>query len=277
MSEIDLPPLPLADWRETRDTLHAYSQLLGKIRRALTPPQRHWWHASLRVAPEGLTTTAMPIPGTEDACEVILNLRRHCVTVSRGAYARDIPLSGHSVQRLRDEVLDALNKRGVQPDIDMEAFADATPRIYDPSAAERYLRVITVLDRLWKQFKAELPGDTSPVQIWPHHFDLSLVWFTGNKVPGVDPEDEEYADEQMAFGFSTGDEGIPDAYVYITAYPWPDALAQAQLPQPARWHLASWKGGLIFYNELAGRPGAADRLLTIFRAAQQTFAALRNT
>lgn len=261
-------PLPLAEWRETRDTLHAYTRLLSKIRRGLAPPRKHVWHGSLRVTDTGLTTTQMPIADAYETCEVALDIHRHAVIVRRGDHPRAIPLSGHSIYRLKEEVLEALNKRGVQPQIDHSQFADDTPLLYDGLAAERFLRVLQGVAGVFQDFERELPWETSPLNFWSGHFDLSLVWFSGRKVPDVDPEDAEYADEQMAFGFSTGDEGIPDPYIYITAYPWPDALPDAELPRPARWHLADWKGGLIFYNELAEREDARQRLWQVLRAAQ---------
>ena len=66
-SPLIFPAMPLAEWQPTRDTLQLYSKVLGKIRRALTPPQRHWWHISLRAAPNGLTTTAIPMPDADEA------------------------------------------------------------------------------------------------------------------------------------------------------------------------------------------------------------------
>jgi hypothetical protein len=88
MSQFVFPPLSLADWRPSRDTLQNYAKVLGKIRRALTPPQKHWWHISLRVVPTGLTTTAIPIPDADEATfEIILSLQpapEVTITTSRG-------------------------------------------------------------------------------------------------------------------------------------------------------------------------------------------------
>ena len=68
------------------------------------------------------------------------------------------------------------------------------------------------------------------LRCWPHHFDLAVVWFSGRKVPGQDPNDPEYSNEQMNFGFSTGDSGTPEPYFYATAYPAPDGWMENDLP-----------------------------------------------
>ena len=258
-----LLPLPLAAWQETRDTLHAYSRILGKVRQSLTPPQAHWWHISLRPGHGGLTTG--PMPG---ACRLTLDLGQHALVAAHGEDHQALPLAGHSVHSLTHAILHALAAWNVHPAIDLGLFADGTPRPYDAGQAQRYGQVLQTLAALWGRFQAELPGQTSPVQLWPHHFDLSLVWFSGRNAPGVDPADVENAQEQMAFGFSTGDEGIPDAYIYATAYPFPDGLTAAPLPAPARWHTQGWQGALVHYNELVAHSDAADRLLDILRAAQ---------
>ncbi len=273
MNYSTLLPLPLARWQKTRDTLHAYSRILGKIRQALSPPQEHWWHASLLPSDGGLSTGPMPVSGrnddSRDSCSLTLDLNQHAVTIAGQESSQTISLASHSIHSLTNAILQALNKRGIQPAIDRSLFTDETPRSYNPDHAQQYNQVLQTLAGIWRGFQTELSGKTSPVQLWPHHFDLSLVWFSGRNVPGVDPNDVENAQEQMAFGFSTGDEDISDPYIYITAYPFPDGLTAAVLPEPARWHTSGWQGALIPYNELAQRSDAPDRLLKILRAAQR--------
>jgi hypothetical protein len=117
---------------------------------------------------------------------------------------------------------------------------------------------------------SELPGETSPVQFWPHNFDLAVMWLTGRKVPGMDPEDEERSDQQMAFGLSTGDTGTPDAYLYVTAYPWPADLVEKTLPEGAEWHTEGWKGALLPYASLASSEDQEARLLDFYRTVYRT-------
>ncbi|MBE7469682.1 MAG: hypothetical protein DPW09_31635 [Anaerolineae bacterium] len=277
MSQSNFPALTLADWQPTRDTLQTYSKVLGKIRRALTPPQKHWWHISLRMVPTGLTTTPIPISDADDDAtfEMILDLQQAqlLITTNRGENWQT-PLTGQSAQEFCDTVLAALAKLGVAVEIDRSLFADETPLSLDPAAAQKCGQALAAIDGVFKQFKAELPGETSPVQLWPHHFDLAVLWFSGRKVPGIDPADEENADEQMNFGFSTGDEGMPAPYFYATAYPWPADITAAPLPAGATWHTQSWKGGLLMYESLVGVEEPEQKLLAFLRAVQQAGSAL---
>jgi|SRR5581483_1228782 len=102
-----------------------------------------------------------------------------------------------------------------------------------------------------------------------HHFDLALLWFSGRKVPGQDPNDAENADEQMNFGFSVGDEGIPEPYFYITAYPLPKNFVGAPLPHGAYWHTDGWNGAVLLYKALVATDAPDARLLDFWRAAQK--------
>ena len=267
------PPLPLDGWKETRDILHMYARVLGKIRQALTPPQKHWWHISLRAAAAGLTTT--PIPAGNKTFEMLLDFTTHelCLSSSAGDWW-DLSLPGHSTADFYDETLGALQTSDIEVQIDPSPFDDETPRTYDPAAVEAYWQALSQLDVLLKQFKGELRQETSPVQLWPHHFDLSLVWFSGRLVPGTDPNDPEYADEQMAFGFSTGDEGIPAPYFYITAYPWPESLSQMTLPAGATWQEEGWNGALLMYENVVRDDRPRDLLLDFWRTVQAAGAKL---
>lgn len=271
-SSLKFPALPLPAWQPTRDTLQGYSKVLGKIRRALTPPQSHWAHVSLRVAPHGLTTTAMPMPGSEGATFKInldlLQTPQVRMATSLGQSWTQL-LIGQPLSQFCDSVLMALADMGINPEIDRSLFAIDTPGVIEAEAVTTFWQALTSIHTVMQGFKAELPGETGPVQLWSHHFDLALLWFSGRKVPGVDPNNEEYADEQMNFGFSTGDEGMPEPYFYATAYPWPEQIVAAALPAGAEWFTASWKGGLLRYESLLKTADPAEQLLAYLRAVHQ--------
>lgn len=273
MTQTTFPPLPLEEWRDTRDTIHRYSQVLGAVRQTLTPPQKHWWHISLRAAAAGLTTT--PIPADEMSFDMLLDFTGHQLTIStsEGDWW-DMSLQNLSLADFVEEALNALRTLGVAVAIDREPFDGDSRRAYDTIAVEDCWQALSQIDLLLKQFRGELREECSPVQLWPHHFDLSLVWFSGRLVPGVDPADAENADEQMAFGFSTGDEGIPDPYFYTTAYPWPEGLADAPLPAGATWHTEGWKGAVLMYERLLEDEEPKEALLNFWRTVQAAGASL---
>jgi len=268
MTQSVFPPLPLADWRPTRDTLQAYAQLLSHIRRALAPAQKHWWHISLRATAVGLTTT--PIPAGDQIVELVLDFTRHQLTlITSGGQTAVIPLVGQSAAAFCAETLAVLDEWGINPAIDRSKFSAETEGVYAETAVSTYWRALSQIDAVLKEFKAGFRGETSPVQLWPHHFDLAVVWLTGRLVPGQDPDNPDYADEQMNFGFSTGDETIPEPYFYATAYPQPDGFTDAALPDDAYWQTEGWTGAVLPYAALVDAPHPREKLLDFLRAAHE--------
>ena len=275
MAQTVFPLLPADELHPSRDTIHIYSRLLGAVRRALTPPQKHWWHISLRAAAAGVTTT--PIPSNDMTFELLLDFTTHefCISTSEGDWW-DMTLRGQSGRDFAEETLGALRTLGVEVKIDRSQFSDTGRRPYDTTTIEDYWHAASQIDILLKQFKGDLREETSPVQLWPHHFDFSLVWFSGRLVPGQDPADAAHADEQMAFGFSTGDEGTPEPYFYVTAYPWQEALLQCDLPAGATWHTEEWKGALLLYRTLIQSEQPREQLLDFWGTTHQAGARLMN-
>ena len=261
------PDLSLDTWRGTRDTVHGYAKVLGKIRRAMAPPEKHWWHISLRATAAGLTTT--PLPAGDRVVELILSFtdhRLHVVT-NRGEH-KEVLVTGQSSAVFCGSALDALAALGIAAPIDRDSFSDTNPGEYDDSAMTRFWRVLPQIDVALKRLKSEHRRESSPVQIWPHHFDLAVLLLTGRQVPGTDPQDAESADEQMNFGFTTGDSSVPEPYFYATAYPPPDGFTATKLPEGAYWHTHGWTGAALRYEMLRSMRHPADRLLEFYRAAR---------
>lgn len=268
MSPEGFPALALDTWQSTRDTLHGYCKVLGRIRRQLAPPQKHWWHISLRVTENGVSTAAIPAPGRNaEQFEASLDFQAHrlMITTTWGVWW-EMPVAGQPPRVFSKQVLSALETLEVPLEID-QSDLDLLETPYDTPAVEAYGRALLQVNEIFNRFKAELPGETSQVQLWPHHFDLALTWFSGRVVPGVDPLNEELADEQLGFGFSTGDQGVPEPYFYATAYPWPAGITARPLPPGSAWHTSGWNGALYPYAALveSGRDG--EHLLNFLRAA----------
>jgi hypothetical protein len=273
MSDNKFPPLTLVEWQPTLETLQTYAKVIGKVRRALTPRQKHWFHVSLRVGTTGLTTG--PIPAGAATFELLLDFTIHqlVITTSRGERLHK-PLTGQAGAVFCEETLFALASLGFNVEIDRSLFEDTTPGIYDRAAVERYWQALSQIDAIFNEFKGEQRGETGPVQLWPHHIDLALLWFSGRLVPGQDPANEEHADEQMNFGFTPGDEGIAQPYFYITAYPQPDGLSDTPLPADAVWHQAGFSGAVMLYEALVEAANPKEKLLTFMRTVHQAGANL---
>ena len=111
-----------------------------------------------------------------------------------------------------------------------------------------------------EDFRAGIREETSPIQVWPHHFDLSRIWLAGPKIPGQDPANEEYSDKQMNFGFVFGDEGIDEPYFYVTVYPLPDKLPDVELPAGTVWQTEGFSGAVLLYKDLVAASDPAAYL-----------------
>ena len=262
------PALPLDEWRETRDKLQGYAKVVGKIRQALSPPQKHWWHVSLRVDSVGLTTTPMPIH--DRSLTILLDLVHHQtrLTTSQGQ-TQPIPLEGQSVADFCQQVKAALVTLGLDFSFADDVCTETAGGAYDETAVSHCWQALSQIDLIFKQFRHGFRKESSPVQLWPHHFDLALLWFSGRLVPNQDPNDPEYADEQMNFGFVTGDDSIADPYFYATAYPTPPKFAEQPLPDGAYWHTAGWTGAILPYTVLTQATNPSDKLLDFLQTTQQ--------
>ncbi len=184
-----------------------------------------------------------------------------------------MPLAGQSGVGLCHRISASLAAAGIELEPELLAGFDGEQILpYDIEAIGRFRRVINWVDAAFKTFKGELREETSPVQIFGHHLDLAINWFSGRLVPGVDPADEEKADENLNFGFVTGDSSIPDAYFFATAYPEPDkwtdlaflkALTGTPTAGPARYcpMLLWWRSTsrLRCYSTICGRCNLTGR------------------
>ena len=266
---IKLPTLDGQAWSAARDAIHAYSKVLGAIRAAITPRERHWSNVSLRTHARGLTTTVMHTPW--GAVEIRLDLLDgHATLMSSDGRAKRMLLADLPPSRLATYFIARLAGWGITADIDPESFGDATlPKSCLPQMRSLF-NVLLWVDGLLSRFRAEQSNETSVVQLWPHHFDIAMLWFSGRKVLGQDTYDEETADEQMNFGFAFGDSAHPDPYFYITAYPLPDGMADISLPHFATWQQGSWNGIFAAYDAVRGVNNPASAIIDLMRSALAT-------
>jgi hypothetical protein len=244
MSPHHWPPLDPNDWMPTRDTLHQRVRMVGAIAKALAEPHPHWWHAAL--LPDGTDLVTRPLSGPDGEFIVSVDLAGHSVFVEGGGV---VPLD----QPCADFVAGigaALAAVGADVSLDPADFA--SPDVYDGASVERYAAALTLMVPLLEPAIGSRPGETSPTQVWPHHFDLAATWFSGRLVPGVDPTDVENATELVGLGFSTGDGTVAEPYCYAYAYPTPGGLETAVLPGPAAWHSEGFTGGVLRYGAALG-------------------------
>ena len=244
---------------ETRDAMHAHARVLGDCLKAGRSKRKHWWHASLRPSLNGLTTGV--VRATTDF-ELELDFRRaslHARTSNGNAV--DVELDGRSAAEIAVVLGDFLSVNGVANA--GLADADRSELVWPAlsrSHAESMGQVLRSVAAAMETFRAGIREETSPIQLWPHHFDLSMIWLPGEKIAGQDPKDEEYSDKQMNFGFAFGDDGIPEPYFYVTAYPTPDAMAATRLPAGSEWKTDGFNGAVLTYQTLRDTSDASGYL-----------------
>jgi len=248
---------------DTRDALHAYSRLLGAWLKSTRARRKHWWHASLRPSLRGLTTGVV-YSSVDFELELDLIASRLRVGTADEEFAED--LAGQSAADIASFLDDSLRAIGVDPALAPgdEIRSDQRFPGYSAVQAAAVQRALASVSAALEVFRAGIREEASPIQIWPHHFDLSMIWLPGHGVPGEDPADEESADMQMNFGFALGDETFAEPYFYITAYPLPAALPGLELPPGTMWQHDGFSGAVLAYAHLAALPEPEKYLLALW-------------
>lgn len=250
MTEL-FPALPYADWRPTRDTLHRFLQVVGKVRLAASPRRNHWWNVPLHLTGRGLTTRPMSLDGVRTFC-LDLDLLDHRLDLTTGDGGRwSFPLTDRSVAAFHADLTAGLAALGLDvviadprpfdlPDHDRPFARDTEHATYDPAAVTRYWRILGQVNLLLEEFAGRYSGKTSPVHHFWHTFDLALTRFSDRVVEhgtATDPVTREaYSREVVSFGFWSGDPATPEPAFYSYTAPEPADVAQAPLyPGAARW------------------------------------------
>ena len=248
----------------TRDTLHTYALVVGDYPAALRARRKHWWHSSLRPSLEGLTTGVIH---AQIDFELELNLRQSLLRArTRNGAELTADLRGQPASELAQNIKDFLGANGLghlsNPG-DTARIEQTTPG-YSAEIAATLAAVWRAVSATLAEFRAGIREETSPIQLWPHHFDLGMTWLPGEKVPGQDPDDEENADKQMNIGFTLGDASIPEPYFYVSAYPLPEAFPKLQLPTGTTWHSEGFSGAVLLYRSLVQNADPSSYLLDLW-------------
>jgi Family of unknown function (DUF5996) len=227
------PELTPATWADTRDTLHMWTQVVGKVRLALAPRVNHWWNVTLYVTARGLTTSLMPYRA--DGVEMAFDFRDHVLTIDRtDGRSATVALASRSVADFYAETMARLAELDVHVDIlarpvevpEAIPFADDDVHAsYDADAAHRFWLLLVQAQRVLSRFRSGFVGKASPVHFFWGGFDLAVTRFSGRSAPlhpGGVPNcadwvmHEAYSHEVSSAGYwpSGADEGIFYSYAY---------------------------------------------------------------
>jgi hypothetical protein len=228
--------------------------------------QKNWEEHGLNIYAKGLTTTTIPvkIDGRIETLDLNLNLIEHSLKIFCGSSRVSVPFENQSSLSFANETVRTLNDLGVEYSIDEQEYSTENSGDYSSEKAAAYWNVLKQIYFVMLEFRGSLLEETSGINFWPHHFDLAMLWFSGRLITGQDPADWENSREQMNFGFSTGDDGIPEPYFYITAYPFNDDFVISDLPGDAYWHTEGWSGAVLKYSELLGKDSPNKLLISYF-------------
>src|SRR6201992_1885246 len=252
------PELPLAAWRESYETLHLWTQVVGKIRYARSPWLNHSWHVALYVTSRGLTTS--PIPDGIRTFQIDFDFFDHALKISTSDGAqRQFALAGQSVAGFYAAVMSDLAALGIKVKIDempnelpdpVKFSQDHAHATYDPDASRRFFQILVNADRVFKQFRTGFLGKASPVHFFWGSFDLAVTRFSGRRAPrhpgGVPnlPDAvacEAYSHEECSAGFWPGSGAIDYPAFYSYAY-----------PEPAGYRTIKASPAAAFFSEALG-------------------------
>lgn len=259
-----LPKLDDIDLPETRDALHSYAKILGDWLKSCRQKRKHWWHASLRPSLTGLTTGVVH---ANIDFRIDLNMRESLLLAETSAGERlEEPLRGQSAAELGSRIESFLVAAGIHDRFvpDAAQHSSNEPSGYSAEHAFNIALALNGVTVAMQSLRAGIREETSPIQVWPHHFDLSMLWLPGEKIPGQDPGNEEYSDKQMNFGFVFGDEAFTEPYFYVTAYPLPDELPKQRLPDGTTWQSDGFSGAVLLYRTLIEHDDPARYLLDLW-------------
>jgi hypothetical protein len=276
------PKLPAYDrWSATCDTLHAHTQVLGKLAVAIAPPEPELQHAALRLSARGWETPLLPAPDGSGAIVAALDLRSHEALVehSDGRSQRIALAPNRSVGAVARELLEAVNTLAgpvaINPTPQEVAWSvpldeDEEHASYEPAQVADYFAAATRAALVLGAFRAPYRGRSTPVNAWWGSFDLAVNLFSGRS---AEPPSQDFImrnamdAQEVAVGWWPGDARYRKAAFYAYAHPAPEGFAAAKLsPDAARWE-AELGEYVLDWDELAASPDPHATALAFARSA----------
>ena len=280
------PDLKWADWSSTAETLHMWTQIVGKTRLALSPLQRHWWNVPLYVSARGLSTSAMPYG--REMLEIEFDFVSHTLhfRLSNGMTHRT-PLRAQSVAEFYSDYQRSLAALGVMVKIepvpcelkDPIPFTEDTQHAdYDGEAAHRFWRVLVRSDHIFHRFSSRFIGKISPVHFFWGSFDLAVTRFSGRPAPAREGADritrEAYSHEVISAGFWPGNGGFGDAAFYCYAAPVPMGLDKATIRPAVAGYNSALGEFILKYDDLRKESSPENALIEFLESSYDAAANL---
>jgi hypothetical protein len=280
------PALPLASWQDTYATLHMWTQMVGKVRMALTPLVNHWWNTTLYVSPRGLTTSK--IPYRDRSFELCFDFLDHQLRLNTSdGLSKSLPLVARSVADFYQEFMSMLRDAGIEVKIwkmpvevpNPIAFdCDREHASYDPASAQRFWRVLLAIDRVLNEFRAQFIGKCSPVHFFWGSFDLTVSRFSGRRAPerpGADAMTREaYSHEVSSVGFWPGSGNIQGPAFYSYTAPAPNEFKESQVRPGSAFFDSQFGEFILMYEDVRNSSSPRAALLDFCQSTYEAGANL---
>ncbi len=283
------PELPTARWRDSCETLHLFTQIVGKIRLKRSPWLNHSWHVTLYVTARGLSTS--PVPDGARTFEIDFDFIEHCLRISTSDNAqRQFALAGQSVASFYQAVMAALGELGIAVAIDempnellepIKFSQDTRHASYDPEAVGRFFQILVSADQVFKQFRTGFIGKASPVHFFWGSFDLAVTRFSGRRAPrhpgGVPnlPDAvacEAYSHEESSAGFWPGSGAIDYPAFYSYAYPEPPGFRATKVRPDAAFFSEALGEFILPYDAMRSAADPDQALLDFLQSTYEAAA-----
>jgi hypothetical protein len=280
------PALPLSEWVDTYATLHMWSQVVGKVRLALSPRVNHWWEVPLYVSARGLTTS--PIPYKNGIFEVEFDFVNHKLDImTAGGEIRSLRLIPRTVADFYAEFMEIIHSLGINVKIwrmpvevptPIQFDQDRTHASYDPEYAHRFWRILMAVDSVFKEFRARFIGKASPVHFFWGSFDFAVTRFSGRRAPerpGADSINREaYSHEVISVGFWPGGGKIKDAAFYAYAAPEPAGFGDHSVRPAKAFYNKQMSEFFLMYDDVRAADSPRDALLEFCQSTYEAGADL---
>jgi uncharacterized protein DUF5996 len=276
------PALPLDEWRDTCETLHMWTQVIGKIALALSPRLNHFWNVALQVTPRGLMT--QPLSSGDRSLTFAFDFIEHRLVAegSNGELA-SLPLLPQTVADFYQSVMKMTRDLGTDVRIwpmpvevpnPIRFEADVVHHSYDPASARRFWQALVAMKPVFDEFRSRFIGKSSPVHFFWGSFDLASSRFSGRRAPerpGADPiTRESYSHEVISHGFWPGSGAIPEPAFYGYAAPEPPGFKDTRVRPAAAYYSRDFNEFILPYEAVRRAPSPAAELMAFL---ETTYAA----